>query len=144
MFFTLFLCKFCANCPLTQILSGTKLLQIFEIAKFLTKIPPFCQIYIAKIRKTCCKTYFYNIKFGGYKKKQYLCTVFFMVLDLRLSKDWVVGMTILLFFIFSIRLFANKNIPALFGAGMSLLLNYSLYSTSISGLSSWSSLTNLV
>ncbi len=28
---------------------------------------------------------------------QYLCTVFFMVLDLRLSKDWVVGMTILLF-----------------------------------------------
>ena len=30
-------------------------------------------------------------KFGGYAKKQYLCTVFFMVLDLRLSKDWVVG-----------------------------------------------------
>ena len=31
-------------------------------------------------------------------KKQYFCTVFFMVLDLRLSKDWVVGMTILLFY----------------------------------------------
>ena len=30
---------------------------------------------------------------------QYFCTVFFMVLDLRLSKDWVVVMTILLFFV---------------------------------------------
>ena len=29
---------------------------------------------------------------------QYFCTVFFMVLDLRLIKDWVVVMTILLFF----------------------------------------------
>ena len=47
----------------------------------------------------CSITYFYSKKFGGYIKKQYLCTVFFMVLDLRLSKDWVVGMTILLFFI---------------------------------------------
>ena len=26
------------------------------------------------------------MKFGRYQKKQYLCTVFFMVLDLRLSK----------------------------------------------------------
>ncbi len=45
---------------------------------------------------------FYNIFFGKifgwYVKKQYLCIVFFMVLDLRLSKDWVVEMTILLFF----------------------------------------------
>ena len=31
------------------------------------------------------------------QKKQYLCIVFFMVLDLRLSKDWVVEMTILFF-----------------------------------------------
>ena len=51
------------------------------------------------MRKTCRKTYFYVKIFGGLKKKQYFCTVFFMVLDLRLSKDWVVGMTILLFFI---------------------------------------------
>ena len=46
----------------------------------------------------CYITYFYVKLFGGYVKKQYLCTVFFMVLDLRLSRDWVVGMTILLFF----------------------------------------------
>ena len=46
----------------------------------------------------CYKTCFSAKIFGGYRKKQYLCTVFFMVLDLRLSKDWVVGMTILLFF----------------------------------------------
>ena len=46
----------------------------------------FCKVRLSKIRKICYKTYFYNIKFGGYKKKQYLCTVFFMVLDLRLSK----------------------------------------------------------
>ena len=30
---------------------------------------------------------------------QYFCTVFFMVLDLRLNKDWVVVMTILLFYL---------------------------------------------
>lgn len=36
--------------------------------------------------------------FAQMSKKQYFCTVFFMVLDLRLSKDWVVEMTILLFF----------------------------------------------
>ena len=50
------------------------------------------------MRKTCYKTYFFAKIFGGYVKKQYFCIVFFMVLDLRLSKDWVVGMTILLFF----------------------------------------------
>ena len=80
--------------------SGTKLLLFFEIAKFLAKIPDFCTLDFAKNRKTCCKTYFYGRKFGRYAKKQYLCTVFFMVLDLRLSKDWVVGMTILLFFMY--------------------------------------------
>ena len=34
----------------------------------------------------CYKTCFSTKLFGGYRKKQYLCTVFFMVLDLRLSK----------------------------------------------------------
>ena len=34
----------------------------------------------------CYKTCFSTKIFGGYRKKQYLCTVFFMVLDLRLSK----------------------------------------------------------
>ena len=34
------------------------------------------------------------------KNKQYFCTVFFMVLDLRLSKDWGVVMTTLLFFMY--------------------------------------------
>ncbi len=33
------------------------------------------------------------------KKVLYFCTVFFMVLDLRLSEDWAVGMTVYLFFI---------------------------------------------
>ena len=33
-------------------------------------------------------------------KSLYLCIVFFMVLDLRLSKDWVVVMTTFLFFIY--------------------------------------------
>ena len=46
----------------------------------------FCTIDFAKTRKTCYKTYFFVKKFGRYIKKQYLCTVFFMVLDLRLSK----------------------------------------------------------
>ena len=71
----------------------------------------FCQIDLTKTRKTCYKTYFLCKIFGGYVKKQYLCTVFFMVLDLRLSKDWVVGMTILLFFIsvFSSRAIARAR-----------------------------------
>ena len=77
--------------------SGTKLLQNSEMGKFFSILLLFCQIYIAKLWKTCYKTYFFVKIFGGYEKKQYLCTVFFMVLDLRLSKDWVVGMTILLF-----------------------------------------------
>ena len=68
------------------------------MTKFLLKIPRFCIVDFAKFRKTCYITYFCSVKFGGYEKKLYLCTVFFMVLDLRLSKDWVVGMTILLFF----------------------------------------------
>ena len=34
---------------------------------------------------------FYNINL------LYFCNVFFMVLDLRLNKDWVVGMTTFLF-----------------------------------------------
>ena len=60
--------------------------------------------YFAKLRWQKCEIYaikhiFLCKKFGGYVKKQYLCTVFFMVLDLRLSKGWVVAMTILLFFI---------------------------------------------
>ena len=59
----------------------------------------FCKVEVAKVRNICYKTYFLCKKFGGYVKKQYLCTVFFMVLDLRLSKGWVVAMTILLFFI---------------------------------------------
>ena len=70
------------------------------MTKFLLKIPNFCTLDFAKKRKTCFITYFYAKIFGGFVKKQYLCTVFFMVLDLRLSKDWVVGMTILLFFMY--------------------------------------------
>ena len=61
------------------------------------------------MRKVCFRTYFLNIKFGGYVKKQYLCTVFFMVLDLRLSKGWVVGMTILLFFVLFRRIYFSGD-----------------------------------
>ncbi len=57
----------------------------------------------------CYKTYFFVKIFGGYQKKQYLCTVFFMVLDLRLSKDWVVGMTILLFLYIFLPLTSNLS-----------------------------------
>ena len=80
--------------------SGTKLLLFFEMGKFFGILPLFCHFHITKTQKTCYKTYFFVKIFGGYEKKQYLCTVFFMVLDLRLSKDWVVGMTILLFFVY--------------------------------------------
>ncbi len=30
-------------------------------------------------------------KFGDNRKSPYLCTVFFIVLDLRLTKDWLSG-----------------------------------------------------
>ncbi len=48
--------------------------------------PLFCKLYFAKCAKVCCKTYFLAILFGSIKNMQYFCTVFFMVLDLRLSK----------------------------------------------------------
>ena len=99
--FNHFFGKIYAICLLTQILSGTKLLQNSEIGKFFPILPPFCQVHVAKLRKTCFKTYFFIKIFGRFGKKQYFCTVFFMVLDLRLSKDWVVGMTILLFFVYA-------------------------------------------
>ena len=56
-----------------------------------------CKLHLSKCRKICCKTYFSAFLFAYIPKKYYFCTVFFMVLDLRLIKDWVVGMTILLF-----------------------------------------------
>ena len=46
----------------------------------------FCYIEFTKLQNICYKTYFLQKIFGWYTKKQYLCTVFFMVLDLRLSK----------------------------------------------------------
>ena len=91
--------------------SGTKLLLFFEMGKFFGILPLFCHFHITKTRKTCYKTYFFVKIFGGYEKKQYLCTVFFMVLDLRLSKDWVVGMTILLFFIYLCGLYPRIKRP---------------------------------
>ena len=47
-----------------------------------TKMFDFYQS-ISFLRYLCI---FYIQKFGHIKKKQYFCTVFFMVLDLRLSK----------------------------------------------------------
>ncbi len=42
----------------------------------------------------------FNCKmFGGFKIKYYLCTVFFIVLDLRLTKVWVAAATLFLFYI---------------------------------------------
>ncbi len=52
---------------------------------------------LQKYEKYAVKHTFWVDMFGACGEKQYFCTVFFMVLDLRLSKDWVVGMTILLF-----------------------------------------------
>ena len=79
------------------------------MGKFFRILPLFCHFHVAKIRKTCYKTYFFVKLFGGYEKKQYLCTVFFMVLDLRLSKDWVVGMTILLFLYICMRTLSSHK-----------------------------------
>jgi len=77
----------------------------------------FCNFYVTKYRKTCYKAYFFFKIFGGFGKKQYFCTVFFMVLDLRLSKDWVVVMTILLFFFCFLESFCT------FAAGMEVGLH---------------------
>ncbi len=45
-----------------------------------------CKTAVKRL-KTCSITYFSSIIFGGFAEKLYFCTVFFMVLDLRLSKD---------------------------------------------------------
>ena len=80
-------------------LSGTKLVYFFEMGKFLGKNLIFAKFSCQKSGKYAKKHIFFTILFGSMKKKQYFCIVFFMVLDLRLSKDWVVVMTILLFFV---------------------------------------------
>ena len=80
-------------------LSGTKLVYFFEMGKFLGKNLIFAKFSCQKSGKYAKKHIFFTILFGSMKKKQYFCIVFFMVLDLRLSKDWVVVMTILLFLV---------------------------------------------
>ena len=43
------------------------------------------------IYKACYKTAKYRLKTCYYKQSPYLCSVFFIVLDLRLTKDWLSG-----------------------------------------------------
>ena len=43
------------------------------------------------IYKACYKTAKYRLKTCYYKQSPYLCNVFFIVLDLRLTKDWLSG-----------------------------------------------------
>ena len=43
------------------------------------------------IYKACYKTVKYRLKTCYYKQSPYLCSVFFIVLDLRLTKDWLSG-----------------------------------------------------
>ena len=52
------------------------------------------------IYKACYKTAKYRLKTCYYKQSPYLCNVFFIVLDLRLTKDWLSGK--IAFFIFSL------------------------------------------
>ena len=46
---------------------------------------------VLHIYKACYKTVKYMAKTCHYKLSPYLCNVFFIVLDLRLTKDWLSG-----------------------------------------------------
>ena len=63
-----------------------------------TRTGHFCHIHFAKYRNMYYKIHFLYRLFGHVENKQYFCIVFFMVLDLRLRKGWVVGMTIHFFY----------------------------------------------
>ncbi len=42
-----------------------------------------------KYTKACYKSDYYYLKIWKLEKRTYLCNVFFIVLDLRLTKDWL-------------------------------------------------------
>ena len=60
------------------------------------------------IYKACYKTAKYRLKTCYYKQSPYLCNVFFIVLDLRLTKDWLSGIDSL-FLCFKTGEFLHKN-----------------------------------
>ena len=60
------------------------------------------------IYKACYKTAKYRLKTCYYKQSPYLCSVFFIVLDLRLTKDWLSGIDSL-FLCFKTGEFLHKN-----------------------------------
>ena len=66
------------------------------------------------IYKACYKTAKYKLKTCYYKQSPYLCSVFFIVLDLRLTKDWLSGIDSL-FLCFKTGEFLHKkfNIPTI-------------------------------
>ena len=60
--------------------------------------------------KPCYKIRYLSLKIWRYAESPYLCNVFFIVLDLRLTKDWLSGIDSL--FLCS---FPSKNIASLSG-----------------------------
>ena len=60
--------------------------------------------------KPCYKIRYLSLKIWRYAESPYLCNVFFIVLDLRLTKDWLSGIDSL-FLCF----FPSKNIASLSG-----------------------------
>ena len=60
------------------------------------------------IYKACYKTAKYRLKTCYYKQSPYLCNVFFIVLDLRLTKDWLSGIDSL-FLCFKTGEFLHQN-----------------------------------
>ena len=62
------------------------------------------------IYKACYKTAKYRLKTCYYKQSPYLCSVFFIVLDLRLTKDWLSGK--IAFFILSLLAPPKKSVTA--------------------------------
>ena len=51
--------------------------------------------------KPCYKIRYLSLKIWRYAESPYLCNVFFIVLDLRLTKDWLSGIDSLFFMLFS-------------------------------------------
>ena len=76
--------------------------------------------------KPCYKTHCFFRKIWRYAESPYLCNVFFIVLDLRLTKDWLSGIDSL--FLCS---FPSKNIAS-YPVGM-VTLSHEYTVTIISG-----------
>ena len=61
----------------------SKLPAMMAVSAKISPKSAFWKQFVVKYVKLIC---FYRRRFGGYPKRAYLCNVFFMVLDLRLTK----------------------------------------------------------